>query len=225
MAHTRTFCCCLPVRLGVFILTIFNLFGGLIIAIVGWKQVSELRKTPLSTADEVALILHSASFSVLATISLLGFIGAIIKHRALVSTFGVMLLVFLCLSIAAGVYTMLSLFHNNAQALVQACLDGNSTLDRATCQATAKIIEIIVVVIYAIVWLLQLWGYVIVINYCHQLDEEEEETLRSKIEPISISGKPMTTYDSFGLGAPPSGLRTGISMPSPDMRRPNHSEV
>lgn len=65
----------------------------------------------------------------------------------------------------------------------------------------------------------------IVINYCHQLDEEEEELLRSKIEPISISGKPMTTYDSFGPGAPPSGLRTGVSMPSPDVRRPHRSEV
>ncbi len=51
---------------------------------------------------------------------------------------------------------MLSLFHNNGQALVQACLDGDSALDKATCQATAKIVEIIVVVVYAIVWLLQL---------------------------------------------------------------------
>ena len=67
-----------------------------------------------------------------------------------------MLLVFLCFSIAAGVFAILSLFHNNGQALVQACLDGNSTLDQATCQATAKIVEIIVVVIYVIVWLLQL---------------------------------------------------------------------
>lgn len=66
----------------------------------------------------------------------------------------------------------------------------------------------------------------IVVNYCHQLDDEEEELLRSNIvEPASMSGKPTTTYDSFGPGAPPSGLRTGISIPSPDMRRPSRSEV
>ncbi|KAF8737449.1 hypothetical protein AX14_012839 [Amanita brunnescens Koide BX004] len=226
MARTRTFCCCLPVRFGVFILTILNLFGGVLIAIVGWMQVSQLRKTPLSTTDEIALILHSATFSVLAAISLLGFIGAIIKNRGLVSSFSVVLLIFLCISVATGVYAMISLFRNNAQALVQACLDGSQAADQDVCKTTAKVTEAIIIAIYVVVWLLQLWGYVIVINYCHQLEDEEEELLRSKIvEPASMSGKPTTTYDSFGLGAPPSGLRTGISIPSPDLRRVNRSEV
>jgi len=226
MAPTRTFCCCLPVRLGVFILTILNLVGGTLIAIVGWMQVSQLRKSPLSTEDEIALVLHSATFSVLAAISLLGFIGAIIKQRSLVTTFSVMLLIFLCISVGTGVYAMISLFRNNAQGLVQACLDANPAADQSVCQTTAKVTEGIIIAIYAIVWLLQLWGYVIVVNYCHQLDDEEEELLRSNIvEPASMSGKPTTTYDSFGPGAPPSGLRTGISIPSPDMRRPSRSEV
>lgn len=140
---------------------------------------------------------------------------------------------------------MISLFRNNAQALVQACLDGSQAADQDVCKTTAKVTEAIIIAIYVVVWLLQLCelpslfslcslnyrvflpgGYVIVINYCHQLEDEEEELLRSKIvEPASMSGKPTTTYDSFGLGAPPSGLRTGISIPSPDLRRVNRSEV
>ena len=67
-------------------------------------------------------------------------------------------------------------------------------------------------------------GFIIVISYCHQLDDEEEEMLKPRIEP-SMAGKQMTTYDSFGLGAPPAALRTGNSMPSPDTRRLNRSEV
>lgn len=45
MAPTRTFCCCLPARLGVFILMILNLVGGTLIAIVGWMQVSQLSES------------------------------------------------------------------------------------------------------------------------------------------------------------------------------------
>ncbi|KAF8626452.1 hypothetical protein AX15_004868 [Amanita polypyramis BW_CC] len=223
MAHTRTFCCCIPVRLGVFILTILNLVMGLLIAVVGWTQVAQSRKTPLSTEDEIALVLNAGMFSVLAAISLLGLIGAVIKQRSLISTFGMMLLVYLCISIGTGIYAMYSMFRNNGQAIVQACLDGSSSLSGDDCKATARIFEALVIVIYIIVWLLQLWGFIIVINYCHQLDDEEEELLKPRIE--TSLGKQITTYDSFGLGAPPTLLRTGVSVPSPGTRWPNRSEV
>ena len=67
-----------------------------------------------------------------------------------------MLLIFLCISVGTGVYTMISLFRNNAQGLVQACLDANPAADQGVCQTTAKITEAIIIVIYVVVWLLQL---------------------------------------------------------------------
>ncbi|KAK2467938.1 hypothetical protein APHAL10511_000233 [Amanita phalloides] len=224
MTPTRTFCCCLPVRLGVFILTILNLLGGLFVAVIGWMQVSHSRSTPLSTVDEIALVLHSSTFTVLAAVSLLGLIGAILKQRSLVSTFGMMMLAFLIISIGTGIYAIYCLFRNNGQAIVQACLQGDSTLGQDVCRTTANVVEAIIVTIYVVVWLLQLWGFFIVLDYCYQLDDEEEEVLRPRFD-ASLAEKPTTTYDSFGLGAPPSGLRTGVSIPSPSTRRPNRSEV
>ncbi|KAF8634031.1 hypothetical protein AX17_004296 [Amanita inopinata Kibby_2008] len=214
MARTRTFCCCLPVRFGVFILTLLDLVGGLLISVLGWGQVTHIRRNPLSMEDQVALVLHSVLFTVLAAISLLGFIGVIIKQRSLISTFGMMLLVHLFVSVGTGVYAMYSLFRNNSQELINACLDGKNTEDvLQVCETTAKVVQAIVIMIYVLVWLLQLFGFIIVIRYCHQLDDEEEEALKSKMG--AAIGKPMTTYDSFGFG----------NGPPPDLRRPNRSEV
>ena len=37
---SRTFCCCIPVRFGVFIMSMLGLAGGSIIAAVGWHAVA-----------------------------------------------------------------------------------------------------------------------------------------------------------------------------------------
>lgn len=77
-----------------------------------------------------------------------------------------MLLIFLCISVGTGVYAMISLFRNNAQGLVQACLDANPAADQGVCQTTARITEGIIIAIYAIVWLLQLCEPRSLINVC-----------------------------------------------------------
>jgi hypothetical protein len=41
--RSRTFCCCLPVRFGVFILTILGMAGGTLLAVVGWLQTIRMR--------------------------------------------------------------------------------------------------------------------------------------------------------------------------------------
>jgi hypothetical protein len=206
MAYTRTFCCCLPVRLGVFALTILNLFGGVSFAILGWTQVTHLRNVPLATQDEIALVIHSVVFTALAAISLLGLIGAIIKHRSLVSSFSMILLAFLCISIGTGIYTIYSLYRDQGQALIQACLSGASDFSPESCRAAASLTQAIIVLIYIAIWLLQFceWqihetimlpntrltgGFIIVRDYCHQLDDEEEEGLKPRIEPLMV-GKP-----------------------------------
>jgi|ERR1700728_3859252 hypothetical protein len=40
--RTRTFCCCLPVRFGVFILTTFGVLVGGLLSVGGWLQVANL---------------------------------------------------------------------------------------------------------------------------------------------------------------------------------------
>jgi hypothetical protein len=195
--------------LGVFALTILNLFGGLSFAVLGWTQVTHLRDIPLATQDEIALIIHSVVFTALAAISLMGLIGAIIKHRSLVSTFSMILLAFLCISIGTGIYTIYSLYRDQGQALIQACLSGASNFSPENCQASASLTQAIIVIVYIAIWILQLWGFIIVRDYCHQLDDEEVEALKPRVEPL-MTGKPRND---------------GPTIPYQHDRFPNRSEV
>lgn len=127
--------------------------------------------------------------------------GATIKHRSLVSTFGMMLLAFLCISIGTGIYTIYSLFREQGQALIQACLSEASDFSPENCKASASLMQAVIVMIYTAMWLLQLcaWrarekivllnsclpgGFIIVRDYCHQLGDEEAEGLKPKIDPF-----------------------------------------
>ena len=85
---SRTFCCCIPVRLGVFIMSILGCIGGSVMAGLGWDSavhkgewrivllyhvlIAFLDETYLTTNQEVSVAMASLSYTLLAVISLLG---------------------------------------------------------------------------------------------------------------------------------------------------------
>lgn len=40
--RSRKFCCCLPVRFGVFVMALLGIFGGGAVSVVGWLQIKQL---------------------------------------------------------------------------------------------------------------------------------------------------------------------------------------
>ena len=89
LIRARTFCCCLPVRLGIFAVTILGLLVGGSLSIVGWIEVKHMSpsllplpsssahrvptaRSPLSPRAEIALVLQTVMFTLLALLSILG---------------------------------------------------------------------------------------------------------------------------------------------------------
>jgi len=176
--RSRKFCCCLPVRLGVLILSLgISLLGGLV-AVVGWIDVKNLRDNPLPKGDEISLYIHAAMFSILCLVGAFGFIGAIGKQRGLVSIFGTMLALHLVFSVATGIYTLYTLFKRNTDdALANCIINSTDPNPSESCHRGLKILKIVAVVAYCVSWLVELYACLVITSYVKQLREEEEANI------------------------------------------------
>lgn len=208
--RSRKFLCCIPVRAGVFVLSAVGTAGGSLIAVMGWIQVSELTLHPLSTTDTIALYLHTVIFTILALLSLFGFIGTLIKQRDFVNAYASGLTLYLALSLCSGIYALYSLFHKNSQADITKCLNGSTdSVTREVCNNGIAIMKGVAVALYVAMWLLIIYAYIIVSNYVDQLDDEESVKETTQMIKAISQPAPVTTYTSFGM--PNGGYATQVS--------------
>jgi uncharacterized membrane protein len=171
---SRTFCCCLPVRFGVFIITLLGMAGGVAFGGLGWYEVVKL-KSQLTQFSQAALYIHAILYSLLAIMSVFGFIGAIIRSRSFVSTFFAMLVAVFTFSVFSGAVTLYVLFHREQESSIQQCVTGTAEQPPYSlhdCQHGYNVIKGIAVGGFIVVWLLEIWGCFITNSYVNQLDDE-----------------------------------------------------
>ncbi|KAJ7267527.1 hypothetical protein C8J57DRAFT_367799 [Mycena rebaudengoi] len=174
--HSRKFCCCLPVRMGVFIMTILAVLGGGIVAVAGWIQVKNLRKETGEKSDERAIYIHAIMFSILALIGFFGLVGTIAKRLRLVSLFSTMLSFHLGFSIGTGIYTMYIIFKRNSADAIRDCMndENNKNFTEDQCKSALKIAKGFIIGIYVVTWLIELYGCIIA-DQLRQATEGREE--------------------------------------------------
>ncbi|KAJ6504276.1 hypothetical protein DFH06DRAFT_1266144 [Mycena polygramma] len=190
--RSRKFCCCLPVRFGVFVMSLAALLFGGLIAIGAWLELKNDKS--LAKNDHNAVIVYGVMFSLLALVGGFGFLGTLSKQTGLVSIFGTMLGFHLGFSIATGIFTIVTLFKRNTDEALANCINGSTdqtTID--SCHEGLKILKVVVVVAYCVSWLVELYGCLIVSSYVKQLREEEDANTMSA--PHVIPNAPMSHYD------------------------------
>ncbi|PPQ99958.1 hypothetical protein CVT24_009537 [Panaeolus cyanescens] len=206
--RSRKFCCCLPVRFGVFILALLSMAGGSFVAATGWIRITQLAQLPLPKADEIALWIQTIMFSILALLSVFGFIGAMVKNRSWVSAFATAMAIHLGLSVAAGIFALISLFRQDDQPAIDKCTNGDTeSLIVEGCKKGIQVMKGVMVAVYVLVWLVQLYAYFIVERYADQLDEEESAN-NVVVIPRAMANSaapPVTTYNTTYNSYNPSG--------------------
>ncbi|KAF9497256.1 hypothetical protein BDN71DRAFT_1445005 [Pleurotus eryngii] len=166
--RSRKFCCCLPVRFGVFVIAILGMAGGGVITVAGIMQATK------TSGNKLALIIQIIIYGLLALLSIFGLIGAIGKIRGFISAYFTMLTALLAFSICSGAYSLYRLF-NDKQGAIDDCIgDSDSKLQKGACEKGAGLIRGIMVGLFIVVWLIQIWGCFIVNSYSKQLWEEED---------------------------------------------------
>jgi len=98
-----------------------------------------------------------------------------IKNRGMVSGFAIAIAIHLGFSIAAGCFSIYTMFALNSQEALDSCLqkandDSDATMQ--SCKSRLILIKAAIVVIYVLTWLIQLYAYFVVERYVDQLDEE-----------------------------------------------------
>jgi len=196
--RSRTFCCCLPVRFGVFLLSFLALAGGGFLATIGWIKLSQLKQHPLGRNEQISLWIQSSVFSFLAVLAIFGLLGAMIKNRGMVSSFAIAIAIHLGFSIASGCFAIYIMFARDSQATLDSCVekandDSDATLQ--SCKTGLILLKALMVVIYVLTWLIQLYAYFVVERYVDQLDEEQllENPVVPRVMVLQAGGPQVTT--------------------------------
>jgi len=199
--ESKKFCFCLPVRLGVFIVSLLTTLAGSIIGVIGWMQVLANRNVQVDLGDEIAAYVHASIFTLLGLISIMGFVGSLARVRGMVIAYSVGLALHLGFSLASGIFTMYTIFKPDTALSVDACVaKANPTPElleetKRVCQTGMAVGKGIIVAIYVVTWLLQLYSYFIVERYADQLEEEEMAKMAAIMpqqphHPMSFVGYP-----------------------------------
>jgi len=195
--RSHTFCFCLPVRFGVFLLSLLALGGGGLLAVFGWVQLSHLKEHPLAKIDQISLWIQTSLFSLLALLALFGFIGAMFRNRGMVSAFATGIAIHLGFSIIAGCFAIYAMFARDSQATIDNCIQNANDDSDATvksCKSALILLKALVVLIYVLAWFIQLYAYFVVERYVDQLDEERmfENPVVPRSMILQAGGPPVT---------------------------------
>jgi hypothetical protein len=212
--RSRTFCCCLPVRLGVFILSLLAIIAGAFISAVGWIQISQLKQHPVTKTNEIALWIQSSLLSLLALLAVFGFLGAMIKNRPMISGFAIALAIHLGISIASGIFSIYIMFAHDSSGVLDTCIQNATQSSDVTqvpdditntCKKGLIILKAVLVAVYVLTWLIQLYAYFVVERYADQLDEESLAAAAAVVPRTMImegGGPQVTTYTGFAPSYP-----------------------
>jgi hypothetical protein len=122
----KLFCCCLPVRIGVFVLAPITFVIAAFLAYVGWTSF-HLYMATVSMLQNVITVLFALSSTLLCVFSVAGFIGTLMASLPLVSAYSRMLFGQWIIDLGVNVGYLVLWFTFAKNNVVNQCIAGTGT--------------------------------------------------------------------------------------------------
>lgn len=210
MSPTRHFCCCLPVRFGVFVLSIGSIIGSGAYAATIWYAIymSKVKnQLTLDKPQEVAFVIAGSIYTILFFLSVLGLIGSITRRRSLVSAYAQALWYMVGFQLASGAFFIYTLYRQN-DANIQKCINEvkadnpNTPHVEDICRVATKAWKIGYIVVFIVTLLIHGYCALIVSRYVEQLTAEQSyrHTHKSTSAAFSTPNAGSAYYPHHPLG-------------------------
>jgi len=167
-ARSQLFCCCLPVRFGVLIMSFLGLAGGVLVT------AGSIIKAEDSVQTQTALIIAAIAYGLLSVFSLFGFIGAIIENRRCIIAFFIMHVLATIITMAAGIFALVLVFEHTDGEVSNCQLNAPNQSFANECPASINMAKWILLSFFVVSWLITVYGAIIIGRYKDQLNEEED---------------------------------------------------
>jgi len=132
--------------------------------------------------NKAGLTIQIVIYLLLAIVSLFGLVGVITKRRKFVVMYWVMLVIHLGFSVVASIFSLNALF-KSATSDVTRCVNGSpNPKDLQNCKQAMTVTKGIAVAVCIFVWLLEIYGCIVVDSYVKQLADEEDQAYKSDTE-------------------------------------------
>jgi len=122
----KTFCCCLPVRIGVFVLAPITFVVAAFLAYVGWTSF-HLYMATVSMLQNAVTVLFALSSTLLCVFSVVGFIGTLMASLPLVSAYSRMLFGQWIIDLGVNVAYLVLWITFAKNNLINQCVTGSGT--------------------------------------------------------------------------------------------------
>jgi len=175
--------------------------GGGLAGAIGWIQIIKLGKEHIAVQDQVAIWIQTFMYSILAIVSIFGFLGACFRKRSFVSAYSTVLGIHLIFSLITGIFVIWSVFNKTGSDGVAKCVEAGAdqSITEDQCQKGFLVLRITTIVVFILIVLIEIYGLIIVSNYVEQLDDEEAVMFQKE---INASAPHTTTYNSYGTSYP-----------------------
>jgi len=213
----RHFLCCLPLRVGVLLISASQLVWVGLLAAGSWYTLNSLRGRLPNNLRGI-IVFNALYYTVLSLTAIIGLFGSLLRKASLLATYSYYFTFFTGIQIVIDASYLYISFRHSRESLIQGCLDGstdpsvedmcNDSFDTGKCAMLVRVI-------------IQLWAAYIVNSYARKLKEEQvwrygpgvappQEVSRPKYAHVQqedhiplTGGYPYSdTNHSFGAAAP-----------------------
>ncbi|OCH89180.1 hypothetical protein OBBRIDRAFT_778889 [Obba rivulosa] len=212
MARSRHFCCCIPVRAAAFIMSLLTLVASGAAAALAWYILWEIDHhasgfTNVPTDSKIVIIVAGSVFTVIALISLFGFLGAVAANRRFIKAYSALVWLVFLLTLAGGGVFLYAVFSGKTKGCTFTDEQGNEHSCALDLKLWEKIVATVAVVADVFI---TLYVAVVIGRYAEQLEDDRDYYAaysRAEANPKEGLLNPTTQYPysdnthSFGARA------------------------